>query len=551
MLNEFVYCPRLAYLEWVQGEFEDNAYTIEGRFRHKKVDQPGGAVADPDETAESKPEAARSVLLSDDALGLIAKIDLLESDGNAVMPIDYKRGTAPDIEHGAWDPERVQVCAQGLLLRAHGYACDEGALWFAASRRRVAIPFTDELVDLTRRSITELRAAADAGIIPPPLLDSPKCPRCSLVGICLPDETHALAMGDAAERTLEPTGDAEPLRPIAVQDRPGRPMHVTEPGARVGRRSERLVVQLKGETLAEVRVVDVSELCVHGNVQVTTQAIRLLASRNVAVSYFSGGGKFEAITTGLAHKNVELRIRQFARHADATQRVAIARAFVAGKIRNQRTLLRRNATDIASDSLDELSTLAKRAAECTDIPTLLGFEGAAARRYFLEFPRMVQPGKQLDFDFKTRNRRPPKDPTNALLSFVYSLLTRDLAGACITVGLDPHLGYLHAPRYGRPSLALDLAEEFRALLADSTVLTLINNGEVRASDFVTNPLGCNLTKRGRRQVLQAYARRLDQQVQHPLFGYRLSYRRVLLVQARLLSRHLLDEIPDYPPFCTR
>jgi CRISPR-associated protein Cas1 len=155
------------------------------------------------------------------------------------------------------------------------------------------------------------------------------------------------------------------------------------------------------------------------------------------------------------------------------------------------------------------------------------------------------------FQLEGRNRRPPTDPVNALLSFVYSLLTKELTVTLQAVGFDPHLGFLHQPHYGRPSLALDLAEEFRPLVADSTVLTLINNEEVSARSFISRAGSVTLTDAGRKAVIAAYERRLETEITHPIFGYRISYRRVFEVQARLLARVLTGEIPNYPGFCTR
>jgi CRISPR-associated protein Cas1 len=166
---------------------------------------------------------------------------------------------------------------------------------------------------------------------------------------------------------------------------------------------------------------------------------------------------------------------------------------------------------------------------------------------------VTQPDKQTwaRFDFTKRNRRPPRDPVNALLSFVYAMLLKDLVATLVGVGLDPYLGFYHQPRYGRPALALDLMEEFRPLVADSVVINLINNGEVRPTDFITRAGACALTPHGRKQVLEGYERRLDTLVTHPHFGYAISYRRIFEVQARLLARHLTGEINFYPAFCTR
>ena len=182
---------------------------------------------------------------------------------------------------------------------------------------------------------------------------------------------------------------------------------------------------------------------------------------------------------------------------------------------------------------------------------LLGWEGQAAAHYFAAFSSMLKTGELPDFNFNSRNRRPPRDPVNAMLSFVYAMLVKELTVAVQAVGFDPMLGFFHRPRYGRPSLALDLAEEFRPLIGDSVVLTLINNGEVTPDSFISRAGGVAMTTAGRKAVLKAFERRMETLVTHPVFGYRVSYRRILEVQARLLARTVLGEIPEYPGFCTR
>jgi CRISPR-associated protein Cas1 len=173
----------------------------------------------------------------------------------------------------------------------------------------------------------------------------------------------------------------------------------------------------------------------------------------------------------------------------------------------------------------------------------------AAKRYFEAFAGMLK--DERGFRFDGRNRRPPTDPVNAVLSFLYALLAKELHVAAQAAGLDPMLGFLHRPRYGRPALALDLAEEFRPILADSVALTLLNTAELQPESFVSKAGGVSLLPAGRRAALAAWERRLETDVTHPIFGYTLSYRRVLAVQARLLTRVLLGEIKDYPAFKTR
>ena len=435
MLNEFCYCPRLAYLEWVQGEFRDNLETVEGRFGHRRVDvagerqgkaesrkrkaegqraaesgKPGGrggfwsAVVGAEPRSEEKrqshvesdtpleddagsddshpspsdsssplsafrpplssPVHARSLMLSAPIEGLIARMDVLELDGDVATPVDYKRGKVPAVRGGAWEPERVQLCAQGLILREAGYRCDRGMLYFVESRRRVEVLFDDALVRRTRELIAQFRISAAAPQAPPPLVDSPKCPRCSLVGICLPDEVHLLRQqesgkpnaesgeGGGAEDSAATTSSSAVRSPLSASKSPLRnlvparddtlPLYVSEQGAYVGKDGERLTVKVKDRTLCEVRLMAVSQVCVFGNVQLSSQALRELTGRGVPVCYFSYGGWFEAMTTGLMHKNVDLRRRQFAVAADAAASLELARRFVMGKIKNCRTLLRRN-----------------------------------------------------------------------------------------------------------------------------------------------------------------------------------------------------------------
>lgn len=226
---------------------------------------------------------------------------------------------------------------------------------------------------------------------------------------------------------------------------------------------------------------------------------------------------------------------------------------MAAKVQNARTLLRRNLDDASAGLLLELAQLAERAAEAPSIDVLLGLEGNAARIYFEQFGRLLRAddAEVSAFDFTTRNRRPPKDPVNALLSFAYSMLTKDVAVAARLVGFDPYLGFLHQPRHGRLSLALDVMEEFRPILADSVVVSVINTGVVGPADFLSRGVGVTLNAEGRKKFLRAWERRLAEQVTHPVFGYRVSYRRILEMQCRLLARHLLGELPEYPGFRTR
>ena len=544
MVNEWVYCPRLAYLEWVEGEWADSGDTAQGKRVHARVDEGGGHLPGPDELGEDMRQA-RSVTLSSERLGVIAKMDVVETSDGTAMPVDFKKGKRPHVAAGAYEPERVQVCVQAMILEDNGYQVEQGALWYAGSRERVPVVLDRELRARTLDAISGLRAAAAAGRRPPPLQSSPKCPRCSLAGICLPDETNLFRKG-------------YPPRPLNPADDPALPLYVQTPGARLRKSGEQLIVETEGEKV-ELPLIDVSQVVLFGPVSVTTPALHALMRAEIPVSWFSTGGWLLGHTVGTGTGNVLVREAQYRTAFDAGRCLVLSRDLVAAKIRNARTMLRRNwradrGTDAREKTLTRLKHVAERAAHATQVQELLGIEGEAAAVYFAQFEHMLtvetQEGAAV-FSFSKRNRRPPADPVNALLSLAYALLTRLFTGTLAATGLDPYMGFYHRPRPGRPALALDLMEPFRPLVADSCVIQVINNGEVKLDDFVFNGPACALKPGGRKAFITAFERRLEQETTHPLFGYRVSLRRLIDVQARLLARHLQGEIPTYPHYLPR
>ena len=546
MLNEFAYCPRLFYLEWVQGEFAHSDDTLEGKFVHHRVDKETGKMAAADDLEESEKIHARSISLSGDQTGIVAKLDIIEGNGGELCPVDYKKGEVPTNEHRSYEPERVQICGQAIILRENGYRCNEGAIYYARSKTRIPVPITDELVSRTHQLVEQAKQTAESQSIPPPLFDSPKCPRCSLVGICLPDEVTALSQGKLNNIDPDEVRRLLPARDDAL------PLYVQEQGAMVGKKGEELEIRSKSSVIATAKLFETSSLALFGNVQVTTQAIHELCIRGIPICYFSFGGWFYGITNGMIHKNIMLRQRQYKVAADEQQSLTIARRIISGKIRNSRTLLRRNCEISPNAALEELARLAESAMLSDSIDELFGIEGAAGRVYFSHFSEMIKVDRdEMGFEFFFRNRRPPRDPVNALLSFTYALLTSTVATVLLSVGFDPYLGFFHQPRYGRPSLALDLMEEFRPLIADSAVISLINNGEITVDDVIRRAGAVALAPDARKKVMRAYERRLETQITHPLFGYSISYRRILEVQTRLLGRTLTGEIEEYPMFLTR
>ena len=614
MLNEYAYCPRLFYLEYVDGLFAHNADTIDGVAKHsrvdakttplpaskrktavkKKADQTDDASdIEPDgspEISEREIIHARSVTLSSDRYGVLAKLDLVESDGTMATPVDYKRGSPKKMEDGslgAWDPERVQLCVQAMVLRENGFECDEGVLFFWETRQRVRIAIDNELIELTESVIIGARDLRQSDTVPPPLIDSPKCPRCSLVGICLPDETSCCQKTQSPDTFVQPllfdigatrmasrnesaSTPINRVRQMITSRDERKPLYLNTQGLSLGKSGDVLQAKEKGKLIQEFRLNDVSQVNVMGSIQVTTQAIQSLLQAEVPLVYFSYGGWFHGMTQGVGLKNIMWRREQF-RCADRPEFcLRLARKLVSAKIQNQRTLLMRNHIEPPTAALQFIKTLKWESERAESLPSLLGIEGLAARIYFQHFDGMIKTDrdtvghskqaqdlnngtgdKWLQFNFDGRNRRPPRDPINALLSLGYSLLSKDLTIICAGVGLDPYLGYYHQPRFGRPSLALDLMEPFRPLVVDSTVITAINNRMVTPEHFVAAGDAVALTAEGRKAFFRAYEQRMDQLITHPLFDYRVSYRRILEIQTRLLARCLTGEIWDYPSFVTR
>ncbi|MEZ6015877.1 MAG: CRISPR-associated endonuclease Cas1 [Planctomycetota bacterium] len=542
MLNEYTYCPRLFYLEWVDMEWAPSHDTVVGEGVHKRVDKARGSF----ERAGDRPDAEiTSLTLSSEDEGLTARLDMVERDGDAWIPVDYKKGSVPP-NGTPWEADRIQVGVQALLLRCAGKRCEQAVVYYAASKRRISINVDDSLVDDVRRAARQAREAASLRTPPPPLVDSPKCARCSLVGICLPDETNQSASTDA--ELVQP-----PARPVRATDSPALPVYVSTPGTRIGKSGETLVATTPDGETAKIRLIDVSQLCLMGNISVSASVISELMARDIPICHFSGGGWFHGVTHSVGSRNAGLRISQFEVAADESRSLNVARGLVARKILNQRTVLRRNHEDAPKRTLEEMKALSTKALSAESPGQLLGLEGLAARAYFGQFAGMLRPNVRdwAEFHESGRNRRPPLDPVNALLSFAYSILAKDWTTTLFTVGLDPFVGVFHRPRFGRASLALDLMEEFRPLVADSVVLQLLNNGEVGPTSFVMRGGACALTPDGRRSFFQAWERRLSHEVTHPVFRYAISYRRLFEVQSRLFARALTGELDRYEGFTTR
>jgi CRISPR-associated protein Cas1 len=558
MLNEYAYCPRLYWLMHLEGRWADNAYTSEGKRLHRRVDANEELLPNQEtlslSAGDPEPKVARSVTLQSEKLGITAKLDLAEVEGDLATPVETKRGKVPDNPERSWEPERIQLMAQGLLLREQGYKVESGILYYHGSRSRVEIPFTAELEARTLALIAEAKALGISRKAPEPLVDSRKCNHCSLNGICLPDETHLLQThGDIASDAAQRSPDWTEVRRLYPPRDDALPLYIQEQGAFVGKKGDCLAISKQGTELAKARLKDVSQLVLCGNISLSAQTIHMLCEANIPIAHFSMGNWFYGLTSGFGLKNAYAKASQFKAASDSAFCLRLAKAMVSAKGQNQRTMLRRNSDKDLDVELDAMARLLKKVGTVSGIDELLGIEGNLAGYYFSQFKHLIRPKavSNLNFDFNTRNRRPPRDPVNAMLSFGYSILAKECTIAVAATGLDPFWGFYHQPRHGRPALALDLMEEFRPLVVDSAVITAINMGVIKDGDFEFGANGCMLTSSGRKAFLKTYENRLDQMVSHPVFDYRVSWRRIIRVQAELLCRYIQGDVPEYPGMVTR
>lgn len=544
-LQNYVYCPRLFYYQWVENLFEENADTAEGSAVHRQTDKPSALPEDPKELELPEGARLRSLHLESEAFGLVGKIDVCEGTGEGIEVIDHKKGSARRGENGERLPKEadaIQVAAYALLLREQGHTVRTASIYYAAERRRVPVALTEELLADVVRLRNEAREVAASGKCPPPLRDDPRCLYCSAYPICLPNESSFWAAPQGKPPELK-----EPPRPPGDD---GELIVVQKPGCTLGQRGGEYVVSEKGMDLQKFPRHQVRAIYLYGAVQLTAQAAQSCLEDGVDVGYFSPAGRFLGLLRGLPASGVDARLGQYRLFGERGIRLKIAREVIRAKIHNQRVLLMRNG-DAPDSTLRQLADLRDLTEKAADLDSLRGVEGTAAALYFEHFATMLSGRAGVEFTFTERNRRPPRDPLNALLSQGYSVLSKELTGVCHAVGLDPFLGFYHQPRYGRPALALDLMEEFRPLIADSVAISLLNRGELSAGHFTRSASGCFLREDGRKIFWEAWFRRLDTEVTHPQFGYAMSYRRMLEVQARQLWRYVRGEAEQYFGFTTR
>ena len=330
-------------------------------------------------------------------------------------------------------------------------------------------------------------------------------------------------------------------------------LYLTQQDSVLRKEDERLKVTSKGETLLDLPILKVNQVVVLGRVTVTPYTVAALMERHICLTYLTEYGRYIGRIEPAFSKNSLLRRAQYAAAFDEHRTLALARSFVAGKLANLRvTLLRaaRNTEELdVTDAVEAIRGAERRAEMAEDLDVLRGHEGEGSAAYFGAFGRLI---KADGFSFSRRVRRPPTDPVNSLLSFGYALLANDIHAAVNVLGFDPYCGYLHADRYGRPSLALDVMEEFRPLVVDAIVLACLNKRIIQPDDFIVS-LGevHSLTPEARKKFLLQYEERKQTEIQHPIFEYKATYQRCFELQARILAKCLHGELERYEPFVVR
>jgi CRISPR-associated protein Cas1 len=508
------FCPRRAWLE-VHGEKTDTAQVATGVRDHAAVD----------DASTSRGFRLRGVEVWSDALGIRGRCDSIEVDDDGAMTIVEHKAAPVRRRSVVTDPQRVQLALQAICLRERGNRVAGAAVWFSTTRSRVTVDLDEATLARARDEVVACRSVLSQPTPPPPLPDDDRCRRCSHVSVCLPDEHRGRV----------------PARRIGVADPVGRPLHLTTPGSRASLGRGRIRISTRDEEVT-VPVEQAAGLVVHGNADVSSALVREMLLRGHPIVWCTWSGRVTGWASPADAPNGNARRLQH-RLSDEVA-LACARTIVAAKIRNQRRLMRRHGLE----GRDELRTLADLAGECGTVEQLFGVEGRAAARYFGELGGALRP------EWATIDRRvarPAPDPVNAALNVAYGLLLADVIRAVVACGLDPAGGVLHSSGRNKPALALDLMEELRSPVADAAVIWAINNGELKASSFRKDVDAVRLTESGRKALIAAYERRVTETFRHPHFGYEVTWRRAMEVQARMFLAVVTREADLYRPIEVR
>ncbi|MEB3884066.1 type I-MYXAN CRISPR-associated endonuclease Cas4/Cas1 [Lyngbya sp. CCY1209] len=524
-LHAMAYCPRLFYLEEVEELYVQNRSVFEGRRLHAELERL--------EDGEWE-----DLFVADETLGLRGRVDALRLRSGELIPYEHKKGRSCRDERKqprAWESDRLQILAYCCLLETVSERpIREGRIRYHGDNTLVKVPFDGEARKAVEGAVERARSLRESSERPPVADNEKLCQNCSLSPVCLPEETRFVADADRRPQRLFPADDDRQV------------LHVLESGSRVGRTGERLKVTKRDRSVELVAVRQVSQVVLHGFSQISTQALHLCQAQDVGIHWISGGGRYVG-SLDFRRGSIQRRRRQYEALGDRAMCLELAKRLVACRGRGQRQFLMRGkrGLKVKSEPLESVVRQMKvqlaNVGSASSPETLLGMEGNLAALYFSGLSRLVSPDAPL-LQFENRNRRPPKDRFNALLSFGYALLLKDVTQAILSVGLEPSLGFYHRPRTQASPLALDLMEIFRVLLVDMPVLASVNRGQWDATtDFDLCDNRVWLSDRGRRKFVEIYERRKAESWKHPVLQYSLTYRRLLELEVRLLEKEWSGE----------
>ncbi|MGF1496593.1 MAG: type I-MYXAN CRISPR-associated endonuclease Cas1 [Elainellaceae cyanobacterium] len=525
-LHALTYCPRLYYLEEVEELYTQDAAVFAGRRLHVELEK--------DEDGEWQ-----QLVLENQQLGLRGKVDALRTRNGQTIPYEHKRGRPYRDRNNrpqSWESDRIQVLAYACLIEAElGITVPEGRIRYHAENVLVHVPLDEAGRQDVQRAIAQARQLRLSPERPPVTTNERLCARCSLAPVCLPEEAR-LAQGK--------TDQALRLFP---EDDERKVIHVTESGTRVGKSGEQLKITKRDSSTTTVPGHQVGQLVLHSYVQLSTQALYFCSEQDIGVHFISGGGRYLGSFDN-RQGSIQRRIRQYKALTDPNLCLKLAVQLVTCRGQSQRKFLmrgQRNAsttTGTLTEVIEQMQRTLKQVPKAASLSSLLGLEGNLAALYFQALPGLLSESAPAEFQFSGRNRRPPRDRFNALLSFGYSLLLKDVMNAILTVGLEPALGFYHQPRTQAPPLALDLMEIFRVPLVDMPAMASINRGQWNVgTDFEVTGSQVWLSDDGRRKFISLYERRKEERWKHPVTQYSLTYRRLIELEVRLLEKEWMGE----------
>lgn len=525
-LNALTYCPRLYYLQAVEGIQETTADMFSGLRLHAQIEPDNG-------------QEWQKFVLENTDLGLRGRVDAIKTHKGQIIPYEHKKGRSDRDENDsptAWESDRIQILAYACLLEAElGTTIPEGRIRYHTDNVLVKVPVDAAGRQAVQDAIAQARSLQNQAQRPAITPHRHQCDGCSAAPVCLPEETRLTQ------------GSTEPALRLFPEDDERTIIHVTEAGTRIGKNGDQIKITKRDGTLTHLPSRQIGQLVLHGHVQISTQALYFCADQDIGIHYITPTGQYRGSFQPYA-PHLPRRLRQYQALSQPQTCLTLAKQLVTCRGQGQRKFLMRGQRNskVAKaklvSAIDQMQRLLKQIPQAKSLATLLGLEGNLAALYFGALPDLLADSVVEAFQFTHRNRRPPRDRVNAMLGFGYALLLKDVMNAILTVGLEPALGFYHQPQRQAPPLALDLMEIFRVPLVDMPILASINRHQWDAdADFDINEARVWLSDSGRRKLINLYEQRKAETWKHPVIQYSLTYRRLMELEVRLLEKEWLGE----------